>query len=37
MVARLASLRRRERWGGWDVQPFTAASTMHVSVWERPA
>jgi hypothetical protein len=35
LMARLAGLRLRERWGGWRRQPFTAASTMHVSVYER--
>ena len=25
----------RERWGGWTREPFTSASTKHVSVWER--
>jgi Methyltransferase domain len=35
LMARIAGLRLRERWGGWRRQPFTAASTMHVSVYER--
>jgi SAM-dependent methyltransferase len=35
LMARLAGLRLRERWGGWRREPFTAASTMHVSVYER--
>jgi SAM-dependent methyltransferase len=34
LMARLAGLRLRERWGGWQREPFTAASTMHVSVYE---
>jgi hypothetical protein len=34
LVARVAGLRLRERWGGWRREPFTAASTMHVSVYE---
>jgi SAM-dependent methyltransferase len=33
LMARLAGLRLRERWGGWRREPFTAASTMHVSVY----
>lgn len=37
LMARLAGLRLRERWGGWSKQPFTAASRHHVSVYERPA
>jgi hypothetical protein len=35
LMARLAGLTLRDRWGGWDRQPFTAASTNHVSVYER--
>jgi SAM-dependent methyltransferase len=35
LMARLARLRLRERWGGWQRQPFTAASPLHVSVYER--
>ena len=33
LMARLAGLRLRERWGGWDRSPFTAASGKHVSVY----
>jgi len=36
LMAQLAGLRLKERWGGWDRQPFTAESTMHVSVYEKP-
>jgi SAM-dependent methyltransferase len=35
LMARLAGLRLRERWGGWHRQPFTASSSTHVSVYER--
>ena len=35
LMARLAGLRRRERWGGWRREPFTGDSAMHVSVWEK--
>ncbi len=35
LMARLAGLRLRERHGGWRGEPFTAASTRHVSVYER--
>jgi SAM-dependent methyltransferase len=35
LMARLAGLRLRERWGGWEREPFTAASARHVSVYER--
>ncbi|MDQ3659294.1 MAG: class I SAM-dependent methyltransferase [Actinomycetota bacterium] len=34
LMARLAGLRLRERWGGWDREPFTAESGSHVSVYE---
>jgi SAM-dependent methyltransferase len=37
LMARLAGLRLRERWGGWDGEPFTAHSWRHVSVYQRPA
>ena len=33
--ARLAGLQLRDRWGGWNEEPFTAASTTHVSVYQR--
>jgi len=36
LMARLAGMRLRERWGWWDRAPFTAASDSHVSVWEKP-
>jgi SAM-dependent methyltransferase len=35
LMARLAGMRLRERWGGWRREPFTAESSMHVSVWEK--
>ncbi len=35
LMAQLAGLRLRERWGGWTGEPFTAASGAHVSVYER--
>jgi SAM-dependent methyltransferase len=35
LMARLAGLRLRERWGGWRREPFTASSVGHVSVYER--
>jgi SAM-dependent methyltransferase len=35
LMARLAGLRLRERWGGWLREPFTASSVRHVSVYER--
>lgn len=35
LMARLAGLRLRERWGGWRREPFSADSVAHVSVYER--
>lgn len=35
LMARLAGLRLRERWGGWSGEPFTADSRDHVSVYGR--
>jgi SAM-dependent methyltransferase len=37
LMAELAGMRIRERWGGWQREPFTSESRMHVSVWEKPA
>lgn len=37
LMARLAGMTLRERWGGWTGEPFTSESTHHVSVWEKPA
>ena len=37
LMARLAGLTLRERWADWDRSPFSAESTKHVSVWEKPA
>jgi len=36
LMARIAGLRLRERWGGWKREPLTSASPRHVSVWEKP-
>lgn len=33
LMAKLAGLRLRERWGGWRREPFTPASSTHVSVY----
>jgi SAM-dependent methyltransferase len=35
LMARLAGMMLRERWGGWKREPFTSDSTKHVSVWEK--
>lgn len=34
LMARLAGLRLRDRWGGWGHEPFGAGSARHVSVYE---
>jgi SAM-dependent methyltransferase len=36
LMAQLAGLTLRERWGSWAREPFTRHSTAHVSVWEKP-
>jgi SAM-dependent methyltransferase len=36
LMARLAGMRLRERWGDWQRDPFTAASTHHISIYELP-
>jgi SAM-dependent methyltransferase len=36
LMARLAGMRLRERWSGWQREPFTSESTTHISVWEKP-
>ncbi len=33
LMARLAGMTLRDRWGGWDRSPFNAASIEHVSVY----
>jgi hypothetical protein len=35
-MAKLAGLDLRERWADWTETPFTAASSSHVSVWQKP-
>ena len=35
LMARIAGLRLRDRWGGWNQEPFTASSWRHISVYER--
>jgi hypothetical protein len=36
LMAQLAGMRLRERWGGWKREKFTSDSRKHVSVWEAP-
>jgi SAM-dependent methyltransferase len=33
LMARIAGMTLRERWGDWTREPFTRHSTKHVSVW----
>jgi hypothetical protein len=35
LMARIAGLRLKERWGGWNREPFTSTSGTHVSVYGR--
>ncbi len=37
LMARIAGMRLRERWAGWEREPFTSESTSHVSVWQKTA
>ncbi len=37
LMARLAGMSLRERWSGWNREPFTSDSTTHVSVWQKSA
>ena len=34
LMAQLAGMTRRSRWGGWQREPFTDQSPSHVSVWQ---
>jgi hypothetical protein len=36
LMAQLAGMTLRERWGGWKREPFMSESRQHVSVWEKP-
>jgi SAM-dependent methyltransferase len=35
LMAELAGMRLRERWEGWNREPFTSESRKHGSVWEK--
>jgi SAM-dependent methyltransferase len=35
LMARIAGLRLKDRYGGWTREPFTSTSSMHVSVYGR--
>ena len=36
LMAQIAGMTLRERWGGWQREPFTHDSDKHVSVWQKP-
>ena len=36
LMAQLAGLTLRSRWGGWDGSPYTSSSATHVSIYEHP-
>lgn len=36
LMAELAGMSLRERWGGWRSEPFANNSRQHVSVWMKP-
>jgi SAM-dependent methyltransferase len=35
LMARIAGLRLRDRWGGWNAEPYTATSWRHISVYKQ--
>jgi SAM-dependent methyltransferase len=37
LMAELAGMTLRERWSGWNREPFTSESRKHVSIWEKSA
>src|SRR5919197_936397 len=37
LMARIAGMQLRDRWGGWNREPFTSEREKHISVWEKPA
>jgi SAM-dependent methyltransferase len=37
LMARLAGMTLRERWGNWHREPFTGHSRSHISVWQTPS
>ncbi len=37
LMARLAGMTLRERWSGWQREPFTSDSNTQISVWEKTA
>jgi len=37
LMAHIAGLRLRDRWSGWQREPFDELSRKNISVWEKPA
>jgi SAM-dependent methyltransferase len=37
LMAELGGMSLRERWSGWQREPFASDSRRHVSVWQKPA
>jgi SAM-dependent methyltransferase len=37
LMAQLAGMHLRDRWGDWDRRQFTSESRKHVSIWELPS
>jgi SAM-dependent methyltransferase len=35
LMAQLAGMTMRARWGGWHEEPFTEESSSHVTVWQK--
>jgi hypothetical protein len=35
LMARIAGVRLKNRWGGWEREPFNSSSSAHVSVYAR--
>ena len=35
LMAKLAEMTSRDRFGGWKREPFTNKSRRHISVWEK--
>lgn len=35
LMARIAGLRLRDRFGGWNDEPFSAKSSRHISIYEK--
>ena len=35
LMAKIAGMTLRERYSGWNREPFTSESTTHVSVWQK--